>query len=51
MARLFAGEIAQLRDAFREWHPRTAALRELKRKLQPIQRLPPAFAPASASRL
>ena len=33
----------QLRDAFREWAPKTSVLRDLKRKLQPIQRLPVGF--------
>ncbi|KAF8326783.1 hypothetical protein F5887DRAFT_1274821 [Amanita rubescens] len=40
----FSKEIVQLRDAFRGWYPRTSILRELKRKLQPIQRLPASFA-------
>lgn len=40
VAHFFADEISQLRDAFREWQPRTTALRDVKRKLQPIQRLP-----------
>lgn len=44
VARYFSKEIVQLRDAFREWHPRTSILRDLKRKLQPIQRLPASFA-------
>ncbi|OCH86243.1 hypothetical protein OBBRIDRAFT_890611 [Obba rivulosa] len=39
VARLFAREFAQLRDAFDDWQPRTTILREVKRKLQPIQRL------------
>ncbi|TFK24144.1 hypothetical protein FA15DRAFT_431601 [Coprinopsis marcescibilis] len=39
----FSKEIAQLRDAFREWQPKTTILRDLKRKLQPIQRLPSSF--------
>jgi len=39
----FAREIAELRDAFRDWHPKTTILRDLKRKLQPIQRLPTSF--------
>ncbi|KAJ8514671.1 hypothetical protein ONZ45_g7817 [Pleurotus djamor] len=37
---LFEKEITQLRDAFRDWQPRTTVLRDIKRKLQPIQRLP-----------
>ena len=39
----FGREIVQLRDAFREWAPKTTVLRDLKRKLQPIQRLPVGF--------
>jgi hypothetical protein len=33
----------QLRDVLREWSPNTSVLRDLKRKLQPIQRLPVGF--------
>jgi len=40
VAHFFAHEIVELRDAFRDWHPKTAILRDIKRKLQPIQRLP-----------
>lgn len=40
---LFSKEITELRDAFREWHPKTSILRDLKRKLQPIQKLPSTF--------
>ncbi|XP_006464180.1 hypothetical protein AGABI2DRAFT_75124 [Agaricus bisporus var. bisporus H97] len=39
----FTREIGDLRDAFRDWHPKTTILRDLKRKLQPIQRLPSTF--------
>ncbi|KAF5353251.1 hypothetical protein D9756_007776 [Leucocoprinus leucothites] len=39
----FSKEIAGLRDAFRDWYPKTSILRDLKRKLQPIQKLPPTF--------
>ncbi|KDR77909.1 hypothetical protein GALMADRAFT_1293338 [Galerina marginata CBS 339.88] len=39
VAHFFGRDIAALRDAFREWHPKTTILRDLKRKLQPIQRL------------
>ncbi|KAJ2918774.1 hypothetical protein MD484_g1593, partial [Candolleomyces efflorescens] len=39
----FSNEVAKLRDAFRDWHPKTTILRDLKRKLQPIQRLPSSF--------
>jgi len=40
VAYFFANEIVELRDAFREWHPKTTILRDIKKKLQPIQRLP-----------
>ncbi|KAJ7600337.1 hypothetical protein C8J56DRAFT_767072 [Mycena floridula] len=40
VAHFFYREITQLRDAFREWHPKTTILRDIKRKLQPIQKLP-----------
>ncbi|KAF8148719.1 hypothetical protein B0H34DRAFT_207701 [Crassisporium funariophilum] len=40
IAYFFSREITELRDAFREWHPKTSILRDLKRKLQPITRLP-----------
>ena len=43
VAYFFGREIVQLRDAFREWAPKTSVLRDLKRKLQPIQRLPVGF--------
>ncbi|KIJ12464.1 hypothetical protein PAXINDRAFT_41683, partial [Paxillus involutus ATCC 200175] len=36
---LFSDEFVSLRDAFRDWHPKTTILRDVKRKLQPIQRL------------
>ncbi|KAH7924132.1 hypothetical protein BV22DRAFT_536268 [Leucogyrophana mollusca] len=39
VARLFSDEFVRLRDAFRDWHPKTTILRDVKRKLQPIQRL------------
>ncbi|KAI0295125.1 hypothetical protein B0F90DRAFT_1820697 [Multifurca ochricompacta] len=35
----FAKDFAKLRNAFPDWHPKTAILRDIKRKLQPIQRL------------
>ncbi|KAF5378463.1 hypothetical protein D9615_007029 [Tricholomella constricta] len=47
----FSREIAELRDAFRDWHPKTTILRDLKRKLQPIQRLPSSFPSPSSSKL
>lgn len=37
---LFASEFSQLRGAFDHWHPRTAVMREIRRKLEPIRRLP-----------
>ncbi|KAH6894037.1 hypothetical protein BKA70DRAFT_1439510 [Coprinopsis sp. MPI-PUGE-AT-0042] len=39
----FSKEVSQLRDAFNDWQPKTTILRDLKRKLQPIQRLPSSF--------
>ena len=39
VSQLFSEELVGLREAFRDWHPKTAILREVKRKLQPIQRL------------
>ncbi|KAJ3852998.1 hypothetical protein EV368DRAFT_39790 [Lentinula lateritia] len=45
----FSSEITQLRDAFREWHPKTTILRDIKRKLQPIQRLPTTSTPGTAN--
>ncbi|KAG6827553.1 hypothetical protein H0H87_004461 [Tephrocybe sp. NHM501043] len=47
----FSQQIAELRDAFRDWHPKTTILRDLKRKLQPIQRLPSTFHSPSPSKL
>ncbi|KAG6908575.1 hypothetical protein DXG01_004133 [Tephrocybe rancida] len=47
----FSQEISGLRDAFRDWHPKTTILRDLKRKLQPIQRLPSTFHSLSSSKL
>ncbi|KAF8890949.1 hypothetical protein BD779DRAFT_1437942 [Infundibulicybe gibba] len=47
----FSHEIAGLRDAFRDWHPKTTILRDIKRKLQPIQRLPSSMTFASSSKL
>ncbi|KAK7035510.1 hypothetical protein VNI00_011803 [Paramarasmius palmivorus] len=49
VAHFFSHEITQLRDAFREWNPKTAILRDIKRKLQPIQRLPSNFASGVSS--
>ncbi|PCH42800.1 hypothetical protein WOLCODRAFT_138070 [Wolfiporia cocos MD-104 SS10] len=39
VAHFFAREFAHLRDAFDDWQPKTTILRDVKRKLQPIQRL------------
>jgi hypothetical protein len=39
VAELFSDDFIRLRDAFRDWQPKTAILRDMKRKLQPIQRL------------
>lgn len=39
MARLFAPALATLKDSFDEWKPKTAVLRDVKRKLAPIRRL------------
>ncbi|EIN03565.1 hypothetical protein PUNSTDRAFT_93924 [Punctularia strigosozonata HHB-11173 SS5] len=53
VAQYFSREFAQLRDAFDDWRPKTTILRDIKRKLQPIQRLstlsvsPPSPTPSS----
>jgi len=39
VAHFFASDFANLRNAFPDWHPKTAILRDIKRKLQPIRRL------------
>ncbi|KAI0319411.1 hypothetical protein OF83DRAFT_1055033 [Amylostereum chailletii] len=39
VAHLFTKAFSDLRDAFPHWHPKTTVLRDIKRKLQPIQRL------------
>ncbi|KAG5651798.1 hypothetical protein H0H81_007357 [Sphagnurus paluster] len=49
VAHFFSTEIVELRDAFRHWHPKTTILRDLKRKLQPIQRLPATFQSSASS--
>ena len=36
---LFGSEIAELRRAFDDWSPKTAILKDLRRKLEPIQSL------------
>ena len=51
MAYFFASEFMQLRDAFDDWTPRTSILRDVKRKLQPVQRLSSIRGSAYASRL
>ncbi|KAG8888786.1 hypothetical protein FRB98_006798 [Tulasnella sp. 332] len=40
---LFASEIAELRQAFDDWAPKTTILRDLRRKLEPIQSLRPSL--------
>ncbi|KAH7107698.1 hypothetical protein BKA62DRAFT_143365 [Auriculariales sp. MPI-PUGE-AT-0066] len=37
---LFGHEFLELRAAFDDWQPKTAALRDIRRKLEPIRRLP-----------
>ncbi|KAJ7102104.1 hypothetical protein B0H15DRAFT_311750 [Mycena belliarum] len=49
VAHFFSKEITQLAADFKQWHPKTTILRELKRKLQPIQRLPPSFATTNST--
>ncbi|KAF8801748.1 hypothetical protein BYT27DRAFT_7226663 [Phlegmacium glaucopus] len=51
VSHFFSRDIAELRDAFREWHPKTSILRDLKRKLQPITRLPSSSTPATLNSL
>ncbi|GJE96161.1 hypothetical protein PsYK624_123540 [Phanerochaete sordida] len=51
VAHFFAKEFAQLRDAFDDWAPKTSILRDVKRKLQPIQRLSSIKGSAFGSRL
>ncbi|CAE7211505.1 unnamed protein product [Rhizoctonia solani] len=40
ISRIFSAEIAELRDAFSEWKPTTAVLRDIQRKLAPIRMSP-----------
>lgn len=47
VAHFFAREFAQLRDAFDDWQPKTTILRDVKKKLQPIQRLSSFTSPVS----
>ncbi|KZP32722.1 hypothetical protein FIBSPDRAFT_722375 [Athelia psychrophila] len=49
VAYFYSNEIIALREAFRDWHPKTTILREIKKKLQPIQRLPSSFVRAGTS--
>ncbi|KAF8121154.1 hypothetical protein EV363DRAFT_1569716 [Boletus edulis] len=51
VAALFSDEIVALRDTFRDWHPKTTILRDVKRKLQPIQRLSSPLIASHTSRL
>lgn len=51
VAHFFADEIVELRDAFRDWHPKTTILRDIKKKLQPIQRLPSSIVKGSSRSL
>ena len=36
---LFSTEIDKLREAFKGWHPKTAVLRELRKKVAPLGRV------------
>ena len=49
VAHFFSHEFVALREAFRDWHPKTTVLREIKKKLQPIQRLPSSIVKAGTS--
>jgi len=49
VARLFSEEFVGLRNAFRDWHPKTTILRDVKKKLQPIQRLSSAMIASHAN--
>ncbi|ELU38575.1 hypothetical protein AG1IA_07389 [Rhizoctonia solani AG-1 IA] len=40
ISRIFAAELAELRDSFAEWKPTTAVLRDIQRKLAPIRMSP-----------
>ncbi|KAF4568665.1 hypothetical protein EYR36_010678 [Pleurotus pulmonarius] len=46
---LFESEFGRLRDTFRDWQPRTTILRDIKRKLQPIQRLPSSLSSSTSN--
>lgn len=35
----FSDEVISLSGAFKDWHPKTAILKEVKKKLQPVTRL------------
>lgn len=49
VSHFFAREFSQLRDAFDDWQPKTAILRDVKKKLQPITRLSTTTATQTAS--
>jgi hypothetical protein len=42
---LFGKEIAELRNAFDDWHPRTSVLKDVRKKLEPIRGRRSRFAP------
>ena len=46
---LFGREFDELRAQFDDWHPKTAVLKEMRRKLEPIKGRRSRFAPASPS--
>lgn len=40
---LFGHELAELRVAFDKWQPKTAILRDVRRKLEPVRQPPPSI--------
>ena len=40
---LFGQELAELRVAFDKWQPKTAILKEVRKKLEPVRQPPPAI--------
>ena len=46
---LFGREFDELRAQFSDWHPKTAVLREMRRKLEPIRGRSSRFATTSTS--
>lgn len=46
---LFGREFDELRAQFDDWHPKTAVLKEMRRKLEPIKRQSSRFATTSPS--